>query len=51
MKQTKRLTRNQRLFLEERGIVNTKNIRFCKEDSKQFVYYDIEGEKTVVIGK
>lgn len=51
MKQTSKLTRRQRQFLEENGVKVTNNLRFCEETDKKFVYYDTSKEKQVVILK
>lgn len=51
MKQTSKLTRRQRQFLEERGIAVNEKLRFCKEDTQKFVYYDTEKNRQVVITK
>lgn len=51
MKQTSKLTRNQRHFLEERGIKNTTNLRFCREDKQVFIYFNKEVGKVYSINK
>ena len=51
MKQTSKLTRNQRHFLESRGIKDTTNLRFCKEDKHVFVYFNKEDGKVYSINK
>jgi hypothetical protein len=51
MKQTSKLTRNQRQFLESRGIKDTTNLRFCKEDKHVFVYFNKEDGKVYSINK
>lgn len=51
MKQTKKLTRNQRDFLNSKGIEDTYNLRFCWENNKEFAYYNEETEKVEVLEK
>lgn len=51
MKQTSKLTRNQRQFLEKNGIADTSDLRFCKEDKKVFVYFNKRDGKVYIIDK
>lgn len=51
MKQTSKLTRNQRQFLERSGITDTSDLRFCKEDKKVFVYFNKRDGKVYTIDK
>lgn len=51
MKQTSKLTRRQREFLEERGIEDTEKLRFCCEDKVKFVFFDTESGRKVEVSK
>lgn len=51
MKQTSKLTRNQRNFLEEHGIKDTRDLRFCHENKKEFIYYNKVEDKVYTIIK
>lgn len=51
MKQSKKLTRNQRQFLKEKGIKDISNLRFCREDKQVFVYLNKEDGKVYSIDK
>ena len=51
MKQTSKLTRNQRLFLEKKGISDTQDLRFCYENKHEFVYFNKKDNKTYIVNK
>lgn len=51
MKQSKKLTRNQRQFLKEKGIKDISNLRFCREDKQVFVYFNKQDGKVYSIDK
>lgn len=39
------------MFLEKKGITDTSNLRFCREDKKEFVYLNKQDGKTYTIEK
>lgn len=51
MKQTKKLTYNQRSFLLSRGIKDFKNIRFYRENKDFFEYYNTLSKEIVRLVK
>lgn len=51
MKQTSKLTRRQRDFLNAKGVKNTKAFRFCEENPKVYVFYNTEKQEQVVYNK
>lgn len=51
MKQTKKLTYNQRSFLLSKGIEDFKNIRFYRENKDFFEYYNTLSKEIVRVVK
>lgn len=49
MKQTKKLTRAQRVILEENGYKDTYNIRYLKSNDREIVFYDTVNKEEIHI--
>ena len=51
MKQTKKLTRNHRQVLSQEGYTNQENIRFYRETSTGYEFYDTKKGQRFTIDK